>query len=86
MARCFRLFDLRADREVSCYEKEAILFGVNAVDFSVSGRIIFAGKGDSFINYGSLNKLMYSFIKCNMVGARSGLGYFGQNHFKKTGL
>ena len=38
-----RLFDLRADGEVACYEKEAIIFGINAVDFSVSGRLIFAG-------------------------------------------
>ena len=38
-----RLFDLRADAEVACYEKEAILFGINAVDFSVSGRLLFAG-------------------------------------------
>ena len=39
----WRLFDLRADGEVACYEKEAIIFGINAVDFSVSGRLIFAG-------------------------------------------
>ena len=39
-----RLFDLRADAEVACYEKEAILFGINAVDFSVSGRLLFAGE------------------------------------------
>merc|ERR1712071_180924 len=32
-----RLFDLRADREVAVYTKESIIFGVNAVDFSVSG-------------------------------------------------
>ncbi|KAA0192159.1 hypothetical protein HAZT_HAZT006811 [Hyalella azteca] len=32
-----RLFDLRADREVALYTKESIIFGVNAVDFSVSG-------------------------------------------------
>ncbi|CAG0912266.1 unnamed protein product [Notodromas monacha] len=41
-----RLFDLRADREVACYTKESIIFGVNAVDFSVSGRLIFAGYND----------------------------------------
>lgn len=33
-----RLFDLRADREVNCYKKDSIIFGCNAVDFSVSGR------------------------------------------------
>ena len=32
-----RLFDLRADREVNCYKKESIIFGCNAVHFSVSG-------------------------------------------------
>ncbi|CAB4064701.1 GNB5 [Lepeophtheirus salmonis] len=36
-----RLFDLRADREVTKYTKESILFGVNAIDFSTSGRILF---------------------------------------------
>ncbi|KAE8751993.1 hypothetical protein FOCC_FOCC001156 [Frankliniella occidentalis] len=32
-----RLFDLRADKEVAVYTKESIIFGVNSVDFSVSG-------------------------------------------------
>ncbi|KAI6183181.1 hypothetical protein M3Y97_00461100 [Aphelenchoides bicaudatus] len=41
-----RLFDLRADRQVCVYERESILFPVNGVDFSVSGRILFAGYGD----------------------------------------
>ena len=41
------MFDLRADAEVACYEKEAILFGINAVDFSVSGRLLFAGLPES---------------------------------------
>lgn len=41
-----RLFDLRADRQVCIYEKESILFPVNGVDFSASGRILFAGYGD----------------------------------------
>ena len=45
-----RLFDLRADGEVACYEKEAIIFGINAVDFSVSGRLIFAGMFLMIIN------------------------------------
>jgi guanine nucleotide-binding protein subunit beta-5 len=31
---------------VCVYEKESILFPVNGVDFSVSGRILFAGYGD----------------------------------------
>ena len=33
-----RLFDLRADREVCCYKKESVIFGCNAVDFSLSGK------------------------------------------------
>ncbi|KAL3866679.1 hypothetical protein ACJMK2_043960 [Sinanodonta woodiana] len=36
-----RLFDLRADREVNCYKKESIIFGCNAVDFSISGKASF---------------------------------------------
>ncbi len=45
-----RLFDLRADREVAKYTKESILFGVNAIDFSTSGRILFAGYND-YVRY-----------------------------------
>jgi len=41
-----RLFDLRADRQVSMYSKESIIFPVNGVDFSASGRLLFAGYGD----------------------------------------
>lgn len=33
-----RLFDLRADKEVAVYSKDSIIFGVNSVDFSVSGK------------------------------------------------
>lgn len=32
-----RLFDVRAEREIAYYGKDGILFGVNAVDFSISG-------------------------------------------------
>lgn len=41
-----RLFDLRADKEVAIYSKESIIFGVNSVDFSVSGRLLFSGYND----------------------------------------
>ena len=34
-----RMFDLRADREISCFKKQSILFGCNAVDFSLSGKL-----------------------------------------------
>lgn len=43
---CCRLFDLRADREVARYAKESVLFGVGAVEWSVSGRLLFAGYAD----------------------------------------
>ncbi|KAI5751846.1 hypothetical protein M8J77_011341 [Diaphorina citri] len=45
-----RLFDLRADKEVACYKKDSILFGATSVDFSVSGRLLFAGYNDYTIN------------------------------------
>lgn len=45
-----RLFDLRADREVAVYTKPSIIFGVNSVDFSVSGRLLFAGYNDYTVN------------------------------------
>ncbi|KAK2168202.1 hypothetical protein LSH36_19g01046 [Paralvinella palmiformis] len=45
-----RLFDLRADKEVACYKKESIIFGCNAVDFSLSGRLLFGGYNDYVVN------------------------------------
>lgn len=33
------MYDLRADKEVAVYSKESILFGVNSIDFSVSGEL-----------------------------------------------
>ncbi|KAJ3597017.1 hypothetical protein NHX12_003417 [Muraenolepis orangiensis] len=45
-----RLYDLRADREVAIYSKESIIFGVSSVDFSLSGRLLFAGYNDYTIN------------------------------------
>ncbi|XP_014672249.1 PREDICTED: guanine nucleotide-binding protein subunit beta-5-like [Priapulus caudatus] len=44
------LYDLRADKEVNCYTKQSIIFGVNAVDFSVSGRLLFSGYNDYTVN------------------------------------
>lgn len=32
-----RLFDLRTDRELCVYKKDSVIFGCNAVDFSLSG-------------------------------------------------
>ena len=40
------LFDLRADQEVKVYTKPNIVFGASSLDFSKSGRILFAGYDD----------------------------------------
>uniref|UniRef100_A0A671R5Z4 Guanine nucleotide-binding protein subunit beta-5-like n=1 Tax=Sinocyclocheilus anshuiensis TaxID=1608454 RepID=A0A671R5Z4_9TELE len=45
-----RLYDLRADREVAIYSKDSIIFGASSVDFSLSGRLLFAGHNDYTIN------------------------------------
>ncbi|KAK3927510.1 Guanine nucleotide-binding protein subunit beta-5a [Frankliniella fusca] len=55
-----RLFDLRADKEVAVYTKESIIFGVNSVDFSVSGRLLFAGYNDYTVN-------VWDTLKCTRV-------------------
>ncbi|XP_045777498.1 guanine nucleotide-binding protein subunit beta-5 [Maniola jurtina] len=41
-----RLFDLRADREVARYGKDSVIFGVNSVEWSLSGRLLFAAYSD----------------------------------------
>ncbi|XP_061670810.1 guanine nucleotide-binding protein subunit beta-5b [Syngnathoides biaculeatus] len=45
-----RFYDLRADREVAIYQKESVIFGASTVDFSLSGRLLFAGYNDYTIN------------------------------------
>lgn len=45
-----RLFELRADRELAVYEKDSVLFGCNAVDFSLSGRLLFGGYSDHVVH------------------------------------
>ncbi|KAM8894205.1 guanine nucleotide-binding protein subunit beta-5b [Spinachia spinachia] len=45
-----RFYDLRADREVAVYQKDSIIFGAATVDFSLSGRLLFAGYNDYTIN------------------------------------
>ncbi|XP_008309194.1 guanine nucleotide-binding protein subunit beta-5b [Cynoglossus semilaevis] len=45
-----RFYDLRADREVAVYKKDSIIFGASSVDFSLSGRLLFAGYNDYTIN------------------------------------
>lgn len=41
---------MRADKEVAVFSKDSIIFGVNSVDFSVSGRLLFAGYNDYTVN------------------------------------
>lgn len=41
-----RLFDIRADAELITYTNENILCGITSVDFSISGRLLFAGYDD----------------------------------------
>ncbi|CAB0039912.1 unnamed protein product [Trichogramma brassicae] len=55
-----RLFDLRADKEVASYTKESIIFGANAVDLSISGRLLFAGYNDYTVN-------VWDTLKCQRV-------------------
>ncbi|KAG5319853.1 GNB5 protein, partial [Acromyrmex heyeri] len=55
-----RLFDLRADREVAVYAKESIIFGANAIDLSISGRLLFAGYNDYTVN-------VWDTLKCQRV-------------------
>ncbi|KAM7537060.1 hypothetical protein Aperf_G00000075678 [Anoplocephala perfoliata] len=45
-----RLFDLRTDRELCVYKKDSVIFGCNAVDFSLSGRLLFGGYNDHSLN------------------------------------
>nr|XP_002126536.1 guanine nucleotide-binding protein subunit beta-5 [Ciona intestinalis] len=45
-----KMYDLRADREIACYERPNVLFGVNSVDFSVSGRIVLGGYNDYLVH------------------------------------
>ncbi|KAI8060524.1 G protein complex beta subunit SfaD [Gongronella butleri] len=41
-----RLFDLRADQQLAMYTDNAVLCGITSVDFSSSGRLLFAGYDD----------------------------------------
>uniref|UniRef100_A0A1E1X289 Putative vesicle coat complex copi beta' subunit n=1 Tax=Amblyomma aureolatum TaxID=187763 RepID=A0A1E1X289_9ACAR len=59
-----RLYDLRADREVAVYSKQSIIFGVNSVDFSVSGRLLFGGYNDYTVNVWDTLKCVRLSILC----------------------
>ncbi|XP_055335281.1 guanine nucleotide-binding protein subunit beta-5-like [Paramacrobiotus metropolitanus] len=56
-----RLFDVRAEREIAYYGKDGLIFGVNAVDFSISGRLLFGGYNDYSVN-------IWDTLKCVRVG------------------
>jgi guanine nucleotide-binding protein G(I)/G(S)/G(T) subunit beta-1 len=45
-----RLFDLRADRELFMYADDSIACGITSVDFSKSGRLLFAGYDDGKVH------------------------------------
>lgn len=56
-----RLFDLRADQELTAYSHESIICGITSVAFSLSGRLLFAG-------YDDFNCNVWDSIKCERVG------------------
>ncbi|KJE91226.1 guanine nucleotide-binding protein beta subunit [Capsaspora owczarzaki ATCC 30864] len=45
-----RLFDLRADQQIMQYSRDVIMAGVTSIDFSMSGRLLFAGHDDFQVN------------------------------------
>ncbi|CAH3038298.1 unnamed protein product [Pocillopora meandrina] len=45
-----RLYDLRADHELAVFSKEHIIFGAAALDFSLSGELLFTGYHDYTMN------------------------------------
>ncbi|XP_073645189.1 guanine nucleotide-binding protein G(I)/G(S)/G(T) subunit beta-3 isoform X3 [Tursiops truncatus] len=60
-----RLFDLRADQELTSYSHESIVCGITSVAFSLSGRLLFAG-------YDDFNCNVWDSMKCERVGILSG--------------
>ncbi|KAI5611368.1 guanine nucleotide-binding protein subunit beta-5b [Silurus asotus] len=68
-----RLYDLRADREVAVYSKESVIFGATSVDFSLSGRLLFAGYNDYTINIWDVLK-----------GTRAAILYGHENRVSKV--
>lgn len=44
------MYDLRADHELAVFSKEHIIFGAAALDFSLSGRLLFTGYHDYTMN------------------------------------
>ncbi|ENN72007.1 hypothetical protein D910_08678 [Dendroctonus ponderosae] len=59
-----RLFDLRADKEIGVYSRASIIFSANSVDFSHSGRMLFAGYNDYTINVWDTLKCVRVWVLC----------------------
>ncbi len=60
-----RLFDIRADRELHQYSHEHVSSSVTSVDFSTSGRLLFAGYDDFHCH-------VWDTLKGERVGTLSG--------------
>jgi len=60
-----RLFDLRACREMQQYTHEKILCGITSVDYSLSGRYLFAG-------YDDFNCYVWDTLRGSQVGCLAG--------------
>lgn len=60
-----RLYDLRADQEVAVYQKHSILFSINSIDLSISGRLLFAGGNDHCIH-------VWDALRCQRIGVLYG--------------
>lgn len=60
-----RLFDLRADQQLVQYSRDVIMAGVTSVDFSYSGRLLFAGHDDFQVN-------VWDTLKAERVAVLSG--------------
>ena len=60
-----RLFDIRADQELGCFNDEGIICGITSVAFSSSGRLLFAG-------YDDFNCNVWDSLKQQRAGTLSG--------------
>lgn len=60
-----RMYDLRADCQIACYEKPSAIFGVNSIDFSASGRVIYGAYNDYLVH-------MWDSIQGTKLGALFG--------------
>ncbi|KAI9323332.1 guanine nucleotide-binding protein subunit beta [Dichotomocladium elegans] len=60
-----RLFDIRADCEINCFGAESVGNSVTAVDFSISGRLLFAG-------YDDFGSRVWDSLKGELLGTLNG--------------